>query len=137
MTKSFLAESQKNPVDALTLRIRKVFMRNKIAPKSLHLVFGHSEKLFDRYVDVPPWCYKWKIGLDGMVNRAKVSIEHFYGPTNGGQLQKHIYEHDLTLLQLFLSLKSLKLKGRNITQQAERILMNVECPPSPFLMWCA
>ena len=71
-----------------------------------------------------------------MVNRAKVSIEHFYGPTNGGQLQKHIYEHDLTLLQLFLSLKSLKLKGRNITQQAERILMNVECPPSPFLMWC-
>ena len=113
-------------------------MRNKIAPKSLHLVFGHSEKLFDRYVDVAPWCYKWTIGWDGngqdwMVNRAKVSIEHFYNPTNGGQLQKH----DLTLLQLFLSLKSLKLKGRNITQQAERILMNVECPPSPFLMWCA
>ena len=52
-----------------------------------------------------------------MVNRAKVSIEHFYNPTNGGQLQKH----DLTLLQLFLSLKSLKLKGRNITR-GERIV---------------
>ena len=50
---------------ASTALIWKVFMRNKIAPKSLHLVFGHSEKLFDRYVDVAPGCYKWTIGLDG------------------------------------------------------------------------